>query len=228
MALTKTRAIPERRRRATSQAAPAKQERAAGENLLCCDGLVTYHPGFFEPARADELFERCQNELAWGQETARFFGRSVPLPRLTAWYGPIPYAYSGVVHRATAMAPVLAEIRDAIEVLAPGMDCVLANDYRNGRDSVSWHADDEAEWGNDPVIASVSFGATRRFSLRHRDAPARVAVDLEHGSLLVMAGATQRCWHHAILKTNREVAERINLTFRRWVVPPGTREKRAR
>ena len=224
MALTKTSASPERCRGATGHAAAAKC--AAGENLVGRDGLVTYHPGFFEPARADELFERCRHELAWGEEVARFFGRAVPLPRRTAWYGPISYAYSGVVHPPRAMAPVLAEIRDAIAAVAAEMDCVLANHYRNGRDSVSWHADNEAEWGSDPVIASVSFGATRRFSLRHRDAAERVAVDLEHGSLLIMAGPTQRCWQHAILKTNREVGARINLTFRRLVAVPGKREMR--
>ncbi len=226
MAPTKTSASPERCRAATGHVAAAKHGRAAGENLVGRDGLVTYHPGFFEPARADELFERCRHELAWGEEVARFFGRAVPLPRRTAWYGPISYAYSGVVHPPRAMAPVLAEIRDAIAAVAAEMDCVLANHYRNGRDSVSWHADNEAEWGSDPVIASVSFGATRRFSLRHRDAAERVAVDLEHGSLLIMAGPTQRCWQHAILKTNREVGARINLTFRRLVAVPGKREMR--
>ncbi len=205
----------------TRRTTPAAPDPAAGENLVPRDGRVTYHPGFFAPRRADELFARCHDELAWGQEVARFFGRAVPLPRRTAWYGPISYAYSGVVHPPRAMAPVLVEIRDAIEALAPKMDCVLANHYRNGRDSVSWHADDEAEWGSDPVIASVSFGATRRFSLRHREAAERVSVELEHGSLLIMAGPTQRCWQHAILKTNREVGARINLTFRRLVAVPG-------
>lgn len=199
---------------------PAKSARP-GENLVGRDGLVIYHPGFFAPARADELFARCQNELVWGQEVARLFGRNMPLPRLTAWYGPIRYAYSGVLHPPRAMAPVLADILGAIEALAPKMDCVLANYYRSGRDSVSWHADDEAEWGSDPVIASVSFGATRRFALRHRESAERVVVELEHNSLLIMAGATQRCWQHAILKTNREVGARINLTFRRLISTPG-------
>ena len=223
MGTTKLRAGRADGRPARNGAIPA--EPAPGDNLVPRDGQVTYHPGFFAPRRADELFVRCRDELVWGAEVARLFGRSVPLPRLTAWYGPIPYAYSGVVHPPRAMAPVLLEIQAAIAALAPKMDCVLANAYRNGRDSVSWHADDEAEWGSDPAIASVSFGATRRFSLRHREGAERVGLNLEHGSLLIMAGATQRCWQHAVPKTDREVGERINLTFRRLVAPPGKPER---
>lgn len=184
-------------------------------DLLPCDGTATYHQAFFAPREADRLFEELSSEVAWAQERARLFGRELPLPRLTAWYGPVPYAYSGVVHPPAAMPPVVEAIRSAIAPLAPAMDCVLANRYRDGRDSVSWHADDEAIWGEEPTIASVSFGARRRFVFRHRQSGEKVAVELGHGSLLLMAGSSQRCWLHAVPKTGRAVGERVNLTFRR-------------
>ncbi|MGH9060378.1 MAG: alpha-ketoglutarate-dependent dioxygenase AlkB family protein, partial [Acidimicrobiales bacterium] len=170
--------------------------------------------------------DALDEQLGWRQERARLFGRTIPLPRLTAWYGDVGYRYSGVDHPPAAWPPVLDELRCLVGTVVPMPNSVLANLYRDGRDSVSWHADDEPELGSHPVIASVSLGATRRFLLRHRagrgqpgqpsaGAPEKVAVDLTHGSLLVMAGDCQRCWHHAVPKSSRPVGPRINLTFRR-------------
>jgi alkylated DNA repair dioxygenase AlkB len=185
----------------------------AARNLLPCDGEAFYHPRFFPPAEASELFAELLASLAWRQEEAVLFGRRVPLPRLTAWYGPCPYAYSGVLHAARPLAPTLRRIATALAPLAPGVDSVLANRYRTGRDSVSWHSDGEALWGDLPTIASVSFGAERRFSLRHNASRARVDVLLEHGSVLLMAGACQQAWKHCVPKASA-VTERVNLTFR--------------
>jgi alkylated DNA repair dioxygenase AlkB len=97
---------------------------------------------------------------------------------------------------------------------------VLLNRYRTGQDSVSWHADNEAIFGENPVIASVSFGETRVFKFKHRRRKGlKASVELTHGSLLIMRGGTQENWLHQIPKTERHVGERVNLTFRTVVMP---------
>jgi alkylated DNA repair dioxygenase AlkB len=184
-------------------------------SLLPREGTVTYTPGFLPPPVADATLLRLRDELDWRAESARFFGRAVALPRLTAWYGPVPYAYSGVFHDAAAPPPLLAQLAQDLAALAPGLDCVLANRYRSGADKMGLHADDEALWGANPTIVSLSFGAARRFVFRHRRSRERVEIVLEHGSLLLMGGETQRHWLHAVPGTARPVGERINLTFRR-------------
>jgi alkylated DNA repair dioxygenase AlkB len=196
---------------------PAPAGPGPRSNLLPKDGEAWLDPDFLVPREADRFEAALATGLDWAQETAFLFGRRVAVPRLTAWYGDHPYTYSGVTHPPAPWPPVLAELRDRVRAVAPGMNAVLANRYRDGRDSVSWHSDDEPEFGPDPVIASVSLGATRRFSLRHRATRVRVDVDLPHGSLLLMAGASQRAWHHALPKTARPVGPRINLTFRRII-----------
>jgi alkylated DNA repair dioxygenase AlkB len=113
------------------------------------------------------------------------------------------------------MTPALERVQAAIEPVAHSMNCVLANLYRNGNDSMSWHADNERELGPSPTICSVSFGATRRFVLKHKNTGQKVTVDLEHGDVLVMGGMTQERWLHAIPKTSKKVDRRMNLTFRR-------------
>jgi alkylated DNA repair dioxygenase AlkB len=116
--------------------------------------------------------------------------------------------------------PELQRIRQRVEELtAHRYNSVLLNLYRDGRDGMGWHADDEPELGREPVIASVSLGATRRFKLRHRRSRiAASALDLAHGDLLLMAGQTQHEYAHAVPKTARPVGERVNLTFR-WIRP---------
>jgi alkylated DNA repair dioxygenase AlkB len=142
----------------------------------------------------------------------------VPIPRLTAWHGEAGYVYSGIAMQPAAWTPALLEIKRCAEHHAgQGFNSVLLNLYRDGRDSVSWHADNEPGLGRDPVIASLSLGATRRFQLKHRRNGLRVAIDLEHGSCLVMAGATQHHWLHQLPKTARPVGPRVNLTFRRMM-----------
>ncbi|MGH8922316.1 MAG: alpha-ketoglutarate-dependent dioxygenase AlkB family protein [Actinomycetes bacterium] len=186
-------------------------------NLLPADGEARLYPDFLEPTRADELLAALRADLDWSQEDAHLFGRDVRLPRLTAWYGDVGYRYSGVTHPPAAWPASLDALRRRVAEMVPMPNSALANLYRDGRDSVSWHADDEPEFGERPVIASVSLGATRRFALRHRRTGERVSVELPHGSLLVMAGDCQHRWHHAIPKTARPVGARINVTFRRMV-----------
>jgi alkylated DNA repair dioxygenase AlkB len=142
-------------------------------------------------------------------------GRRVLIPRLTAWHGAAGYVYSGIEMTPAPWNEPLLEIKAVAEAWAgQAFNSVLLNLYRDGRDSVSWHADNEPGLGRDPVIASVSLGAMRRFQMKHRRREARVALDLRSGSCLVMAGATQHHWLHQVPKTSRPVGPRINLTFR--------------
>jgi alkylated DNA repair dioxygenase AlkB len=186
-------------------------------NLLPQDGDVFLIEGAIARRDADRLFASLRDSLDWRSEVALVMGRRVALPRLTAWYGEVAYAYSGIRNAPAAWTDELLEIKAIAESCAEtSFNSVLANLYRNGRDSVSWHADDEPSMGEFPVIASISLGAARRFQLRHkRERTVRVAIDLPHGSCLVMAGATQQHWLHQLPKTARAVGPRVNLTFRR-------------
>lgn len=185
-------------------------------NLLPRDGEAVLIEAAFPPADADRLFSRLMETIDWRSEVALVMGRRIALPRLTAWYGEAAYTYSGIRNDPAPWTADLLEIRATAERCAgTGFNSVLANLYRDGHDSVSWHADDEPSLGDRPVIASISLGAVRRFHLRHKAVRAlTVAVDLPHGSCLVMAGATQRCWVHQLPKTARPIGPRINLTFR--------------
>ena len=188
------------------------------------DGDAVLYPAFFPPAVAAHLLADLRATSAWRQDAVRLFGRAVLLPRLTAWHGDpdAAYTYSGIANTPAPWTPALLEVKRAVEpVCGVAFNGVLLNRYRTGRDGVSWHSDDEPEFGDDPVIASVSFGGPRTFQLRHKTRPGlRAAVELAHGSLLVMRGGTQRHWAHRVPKTAKPVAERINLTFR--VVRPGS------
>jgi alkylated DNA repair dioxygenase AlkB len=154
------------------------------------------------------------------EDTFTIFGRRVPVPRLVAYHGDPgrAYRYSGQTYRPSAWTPRLARLRATLERRTGlSFNAVLANLYRDGRDSVGWHADDERELGpepNDIAIASLSLGATRRFAMRHRESGRRREFALADGSLLLMRGRTQRLWQHALPKTRTQVGPRMNLTFR--------------
>jgi len=169
-------------------------------------------------ADSQRLYARIMAQTPWEQHVLRLFGRQLPAPRLSAWYGEpgCDYAYSGQRLCAQPLTPVLREIQDLVERLSQRrFNCVLLNLYRDGRDSMGWHSDDEAELGTAPDIASLSLGATRRFLLRHRfDRAQRLALDLADGSLLLMRAPMQASWQHCVPKTSRQVAPRINLTWR--------------
>lgn len=183
------------------------------------DAEVGYLPGFLPRPLADRLFAALRTETSWSQHRVRLFGREHPSPRLSAWYGDpaAVYRYSGQTLIPLSWTASLQTAREAAEhFCGRRFDGVLLNLYRDGRDGMGWHSDDERELGPEPCIASLSFGAPRRFRLKHRtrrDLPARSFV-LEHGSLFWMRGGTQRHWRHAVPKTAARVGERINLTFR--------------
>lgn len=179
---------------------------------------LQYFPNFFNSDRADEYLAALRNELEWRQEVIKMYGRDIDIPRLSAWYGEpeIAYSYSGIRSVATSWSRTLMLIKSEIEnVAAISINSVLANLYRDGSDSVSWHADDEPELGESPIIASLSLGQTRTFQMKHkRDTQQKFQIDLMHGSLLIMSGDMQRNWLHQVPKTKRQVGERINLTYR--------------
>jgi alkylated DNA repair dioxygenase AlkB len=176
-------------------------------------------PAFLEPVEADALLSRLLQEIAWEQGHVVLFGKSIPEPRLTAWFGPFDYAYSGRRLRAAPFPQSIATLAEQIErASGERFNSVLLNRYRNGRDSVGYHADDEPELGDQPLVASVSLGVTRRFVLRPKRGPGSSrSFDLGHGQLLVMAGSCQRDFVHALPKQPRVDGERVNLTFRRLI-----------
>lgn len=197
-----------------------------GEPIGIPDGELTLWPAAFTAAAADALFASLRQEVAWRSEEVMIFGQARRVPRLVAWYGdPLAvYTYSGTRHQPLPWTPAIAEVRARVAALAGRcFNSVLLNLYRGGADGMGWHADDEPELGPNPVIASVSLGAVRRFRLRHRCRGGQaLALDLPHGSLLLMGGALQHHWVHAIPKTRRPVGERINLTFRAVAATPVT------
>lgn len=155
------------------------------------------------------------NAIAWEQRTLRLYGREVTVPRLTAWMGTGAYTYSGVRHEPAPMPAIVAELHARVEqVTGARYNSVLANLYRDGSDSVAEHADDEPELGSEPTIASLSLGATRTFAIRCKATRVRTTVNLMHGNLLVMSGASQRDYLHSVPKTARPIGVRVNLTFR--------------
>jgi alkylated DNA repair dioxygenase AlkB len=188
-------------------------------NLLPFQGEAYLFPQCFSLAESNDYFGRLQQETQWKQEPIKIFGKEVMQPRLTAWYGDTDksYTYSGITMQPQAWNPVLTAIKSTIEKVAgEQFTSALLNYYRDGQDSMGWHRDNEKQLGINPVIASVSFGAPRIFKLRHYEKKTPVInMELTHGSLLLMTGATQHYWEHALPKTARVKEGRINLTFRK-------------
>ena len=179
------------------------------------DADVTYHEKPDLGIDADALMRILRSETPWMQNHLRFGEKVVPEPRLVSWHGADAYTYSGLTLAPNPWTPTLLALRDRLQDLTGArFNSVLLNLYRSGRDSIGMNADDEPELGRDPVIASVSLGDERRFRFERKDRSLRgVGIDLAHGSLVVMRGATQRNWKHGIDKI-RSDRERINLTFR--------------
>ena len=178
-----------------------------------------YIPHFLPARTANRLVERLWAGLQWGQRDITLFGRSIPQPRLTSWYGDPDayYSYSGLYLHPLPWHPDLLELRSKLQGrLRHGFNSVLANAYRDGHDSMGWHADDEKELGLKPLIASLSLGESRRFLLRKKleKNTQSVGLQLEHGSLLVMQRDSQSCYMHSLPKTRKRAGLRINLTFR--------------
>lgn len=185
---------------------------------------LAFDPDWLPQLQADALFRTLLEDIPWEVHRIRLFGREVDSPRLSCWIGDpgARYAYSGTLFQPRPWPASLLPVRERLaRACGVHFDSVLANRYRDGRDCMGWHSDSEAGLGPRPAIASLSLGAVRRFALKHRGDPARkLALDLPHGSLLLMRGGTQQHYRHALPRTTRVVGERINLTFRRIVSAP--------
>ncbi len=185
------------------------------------DADVRYYPGWFSRNTADAYYSTLKSELCWRQDSIKLFGKRMQIPRLQAWYGDphCHYAYSGLALTPLPFHPVLSSIRKKLEKeLSAQFNCVLCNWYRDGQDSMSFHSDDEPELGDKPTIASITFGEKRNFDFKHKSTGEKCRLGLEHGSLLIMAGDTQKHYVHGINKTKRVTAPRINLTYR-YITP---------
>jgi alkylated DNA repair dioxygenase AlkB len=214
-----------RAKQAGPQLFDAGEPASSPQVVLARDGLVTYDPHFLDRASADAAFRVLLPGTAWSQESLTVYGRRIPFPRLTAWYGDpgAVYTYSGIRNEPHRWTPPLRDLRDRLERrLGARFNSVLLNQYRHGEESMGWHADDERELGDAPLIASLSLGAVREFQLKHRTARTRIALALGHGSMLVMAGETQRYWLHRLPKAPLVPGIRINLTFRLIVATSST------
>ena len=179
-------------------------------------GWLEYWANFLPVKEADGLFEALCRDVPWEQ----FRNRLWTFPRLTAFVADadIVYRYSGVSHAGGGWPPDILGVRRRLEQLTGAtFNGVLLNLYRDGSDSMGRHADAEPELGPNPLVASVSLGAVRPFVLRHRASREKLALDLAHGSLLLMGGTLQHHWVHELPQTTQSVGARINLTFRRFI-----------
>lgn len=191
--------------------------------LTLTDAEVSLDSHWLGPAEADRLLHGLHETIGWENHRIRLFGRQHASPRLSCWIGDpeATYRYSGSLFEPRPWPPSMIPLRERLSrQFGVAFNSVLANLYRDGRDCMGWHSDAEPELGESPVIASVSLGAVRRFVLKHRQTQEKLAIELPHGSLLVMAGATQRHYRHALPRTAKPVGMRINLTFRRILARP--------
>lgn len=184
------------------------------------DGELAFCRHFYAAPLAEELMEKLLRETLWRQEQIHVWGKAHAQPRLVAWYGDpgTPYGYSGITLQANDWSATLRQIKNDIEsATGHRFNSVLLNLYRDQNDHVGWHSDDEPELGKNPVIASLSLGATRTFKLKHKASAAQkvLSFELSSGSLLLMAGCIQHHWKHCIAKQSRLSTARINLTFRK-------------
>lgn len=187
--------------------------------LAIQNGTLLFDETFLNQEEADLLFKHFEATFPFQQGTINLFGKTHAIPRLEAFFATEnkTYSYSGKTLQTHPFTTELLTLKSKIEAISQEQfNCVLVNLYRNGQDSNGWHADNEPELGKNPVIASLSLGATRRFDLRHNLTNEKLSFNLTNGSLLLMMGEMQHFWKHQIAKTKKVDAARINLTFR-WV-----------
>ncbi len=183
-------------------------------------GELLFFEHWLSPTASAHIFQTLLNEIPWVQKEITIVGKKVLQPRLIAWFGDpeAQYTYSGLRNVPIPWTPTLTLLKERAETDAQAhFNSVLANLYRNEKDSMGFHADNEKELGENPTIASVSFGETRQFQLRYTGKHKKVEginLDLPCGSLLVMCGTTQHFYRHGVPKSKKPLGPRINLTFR--------------
>jgi len=177
--------------------------------------ILRYWPACWLTPDADQLLAQLHEQVEWQRRQIWLFGRAVWQPRLVSWYGPAAYRYSGQTLTPKPLPPLLRRLlQQAEQVTGARFNCVLANLYRDQHDSMGWHSDNEPELGNNPAIASVSFGVERVFELQQRATREKLQLPLGNGSILLMAGNLQSHWRHRLPKAKQPCGPRINLTFR--------------
>ncbi len=187
------------------------------KNYLPFDGVVNYYGKVMDIEKASAYLSYLSSEIAWEHDEAHIFGKHIITKRKVAWYadGNYPYHYSNTTKVPLAWTPELLALKTLAEEKAGvSFNSCLLNLYHDGDEGMGWHRDDEKTLLRDSPIASLSFGAERRFDLRHIGTKEKVQLVLETGSLLVMKGTTQTHWHHALPKTKKVKIPRVNLTFR--------------
>ncbi len=187
------------------------------KNLLPSDGIVNYYGKVMTLDKADYYFENLLKSIEWRNDEAIIYGKHYITKRKVAWYGdkPYEYQYSNVTKRALAWTPELLELKKLCETLSgETFNSCLLNLYHNGDEGMAWHSDGETDLKKDGAIASMSFGAERKFSFKHKSTKETISILLEHGSLLIMAGKTQTHWLHRLPPTKKIFNPRVNLTFR--------------
>ncbi len=186
-------------------------------NLLHQDGIVQYYGPIVSKQQADSYLHDLLNTIEWKNDEAIVFGKRIITKRKVAWYGskPFSYTYSNVTKHALPWTPTLLELKTLIEEkTGETFNSCLLNLYHNGSEGMAWHSDAEKDLKKDGTIASLSFGAVRKFSFKHKQSKATVSTILDHGSLLIMAGTTQTHWLHRLPPTKKVLTPRVNLTFR--------------
>jgi alkylated DNA repair dioxygenase AlkB len=190
-----------------------------GVNLLPAPSRAFLIDPFLDQKESSRFFSEVEQQVKWQAREILIFGRRVLQPRLVAWQGDpgCDYRYSGTTWTPDPWSPSVLRLRDLVSrFTGESFNGVLINFYRNGQDSMGWHSDDEVELGENPVIASVSLGADRRFLFRNKaEKKQKFEIELKDGSLLIMSGATQALWQHSLPKSAGVKDKRINLTFRR-------------
>lgn len=187
------------------------------QNLIPQDGIVYYYGTIMSSEDADHYYNCLIQQIDWQFDELIIFGKHITTKRKVAWYGDEPYlyTYSKKAKYANPWLPVLLELKEYVEAHSKAQfNSCLLNLYHNGSEGMSWHSDDEKELEPNGTIASLSFGAERKFSLKHKHTKQTVSQILEHGSLLIMKGETQTFWQHSLPKTKKVITPRINLTFR--------------
>ena len=187
-------------------------------NLLPHDGALHDYGRILTAHAADRYLQHLLTHIPWQHDRLVIFGKAVTTAREIAWYGdrPLNYRYSGSDHHARPWDDTLRALKTAVERACGGRyNACLLNLYHDGSEGMGWHSDDEAVLGDAPDIASLSLGATRKFAFRHKASGEKIELFLQHGQLIVMRGATQTHWQHALLKSKKVHTPRVNLTFRR-------------
>jgi alkylated DNA repair dioxygenase AlkB len=190
-------------------------------NLLPHDGQVHYHGPIMSHDEAMHHHEKLLAIIPWQHDEAVIYGKRIITARKVAWVGDTHYAYtySGTTKQATPWTSQLLMLKSKVQVLTETVfNSCLLNLYHHGQEGMAWHSDDESSLGKNTTIASLSFGATRKFAFRHKHTKETLSLMLDPGSLLVMKGTTQTHWQHSLLKSARVHSPRINLTFRTIII----------